>query len=143
MEVIQSTRGKNQILLHGFAYRKEGDLVHGNESWRCTVRSCKGRIHVMPNRNVNPSLSEAKSRAAQLRQRAATSNDAPRRIILETETNLSAAAVAMMPKYRSLQRTVERKRKLAGEPIAAPQTVADIDILQRLRESLRRKIFAA
>ena len=105
----------------------------------------------MPNRNVNvvnqhthvpdPSLSEAKSRAAQLRQRAATSNDAPRRIILETQTNLSAAAVAMMPKCRSLQRTVERKRKLAGEPIAAPQTVVDIDILQRLRESSRGEKF--
>ncbi|XP_068237065.1 uncharacterized protein [Palaemon carinicauda] len=67
-----------------------------------------------------------------LRERAATSNDPPRRIIQETQLNLQPEAVALLPKYNSLQRTVQRKRKCEGLPISAPSDVSEIDIPQEL-----------
>ena len=151
MEIIASTKGKPQLLYNGFSYRRERILADNEtESWRCVNSKCKGRLQVNGDdvREVtehshtpNPAECRAKNILSSLRSRASTSNDAARRIIQETQTQTPAESVALLPKYRSLQSTVQRKRRRNREPIAAPRNVAEIDIPEHLRLSLRGENF--
>ena len=61
---------------------------------------------------VNPGLLEAKIAVTQIR-RAANSRDPPRLLLVQqAQTTLSNDALAEMPQYNSLQRNVQRKRKI-------------------------------
>ncbi|XP_068245282.1 uncharacterized protein [Palaemon carinicauda] len=119
MEKLRSTKGKVNLLHQGYVYRLDRVLKSGRESWRCVIGTCKGRIYVCGdectcasdhNHVPDPAKSAASLSIMRLRERAATSNDPPRRIIQETQLNLQPEAVALLPKYHSLQRTVQRKR---------------------------------
>ena len=57
--------------------------------------------------------------------------------IQQTQATLSQEAVAKLPQYKTLQRNVQRKRKIEWAPAVNPGTVADIDIPDKLRTSLR------
>ena len=46
MEQITSQTGHLQILYCGYSYRKERTLANGISSYRCTVNSCKERVHI-------------------------------------------------------------------------------------------------
>ena len=150
MEQITSSKSRPQLLFEGYCYRKERVLVDDRESWRCAMSTCKGRIHVNGD-NVHlvsqhghapdPAQCGSKKSQSSLRNRAARSNDAARRIIQETQTETPAESIAVMPKYKSLQRTVQRQRRRDGEPIAAPRNVAEIDIPNNLRRSIRGENF--
>ena len=91
-------------------------LKSGKESWRCVNGKCKGRIYVCgdectsasDHNHVPDPAKSAASLMMRLRERAATSMDPPRRIFQETQRNLHPEAVAVLPKYHSLQRTVQK-----------------------------------
>ena len=57
--------------------------------------------------------------------------------IQQTQATLSQEAVAKLPQYKTLQRNVQRKRKVQWAPAVNPGAVADIDIPDKLRTSLR------
>ena len=109
-------------------------LKSGKESWRCVNGKCKGRIHVIGDECTSasnhdhvpdPAKSAASLSMMLLRERAATSNDPPRRIIQETQINLHPEVVAVLPQYHSLQRTVQRERKCKGLPVPTPSNIGE------------------
>ena len=89
------------------------------------------------NHVVNPGLLEAKIAVTQIRQRAANSRDPPHLLVQQAQATLSNEALAEMPQYNSLQRNVQRKRKINGDPIANPRNIEEIAIPNSLRQTLR------
>ncbi|XP_068213295.1 uncharacterized protein [Palaemon carinicauda] len=141
MEKVTSSKEKDNILHEGYYYRLDRVLKSGKESWRCVDQKCKGRIYVIGDECTSaseqdhvpdPAKSESILSMMQLRESAATSNDLPRRLIQEAQLNLRPEVVAILPKYQSLQRTVERQRKAKGLPLSPPSYVGEIDIPQEL-----------
>ena len=86
---------------------------------------------------VNPGLLEAKIVVTQIRQRAANSRDPPRLLVQQAQATLSNEAMAEMPQYNSIQRHVQRKKKINGDPIANPRNIEEIAIPNSLRQTLR------
>lgn len=132
MERFTSQKKKPQIALNGYFYRLESVLKSGKQSWRCVGGKCKGRIHVSGNEadhvadhnhTPDPALQEGRICVSKLREKAAASHDLSRQIIQETQSNLSQEAVAKLPKYRSLQKIVQRKRRFTGEHQPSPRGV--------------------
>ena len=141
-----SSKGKLNFNYHGFGYRLERVLKSGAKSFRCIKGDCKGRIHVVNdevlvrqehNHVPDPAAMEVKSIQSTIRARATTSHDQPRRIIHESQTQLSQEAVAKLPQYKTLQRNIQRKRKIEGAPAVNPDTVADITVPDALKKTLR------
>ena len=138
MERILSEKNREQIILNGFFYRLDRKLASGKESWRCVDEKCKGRIHVDGgsswktvtdhNHVPQPAVADVKKILYQIRERAGSSNDIPRRIIQESCVGLSTEPTALLPKYTSIQRNVQRNRRKEGQAIPAPTTVTDIEI---------------
>ena len=93
------------------------------------------------NHVVNPATVAAKIAVTQIRQRAETSRDPPRLVIQQATATLTDEAIAEVPEYKALQRMIERKRKLNGEPGANPRTIADINIPAQHRQTLRGENF--
>ena len=91
----------------------------------------------------DPGLVDVKRVLHRIRERAASSNDIPRRIIQETGVNVSTETTALLPKYTSIQRNVQRNRKKEGEPISAPNAVTDIEIPQSLCKTYNGDNFLA
>ena len=111
MERILSEKGREHILLNGYCYRLDRKLRNEKESWRCTQDTCRGRIHVngsswdevmMHTHVPQPATSAMKKMVANLREKASSSNDVPRRIIQEAQVALTDEATVLLPKYTSL-----------------------------------------
>ncbi|XP_064100295.1 uncharacterized protein LOC135211117 [Macrobrachium nipponense] len=152
MEKITSSKGKQNILYEGYCYRLDRVLKSGKESCRCVNGKCKGRIHVFGDECTftsdhdhvpDPAKSAASLSMMRLRERAATLNDAPRRIIQETQINLHPEVVAVLPKFHSLKRTAQRQRKCKGLPIPAPSNIGEIDIPRELAYTYAGENFLA
>lgn len=47
VRVIESTKGKELILLNNFKYRKCYQLQSGEMKWRCSVKTCSAKIYTM------------------------------------------------------------------------------------------------
>ena len=139
---------KNHVHKHhnGFIYRLDKRIGGGAESWRCPWKDCRGRIHINNegtmcevgehNHVVNPGVVEAKLGVTQIKQRAENSRDAPRLLIRQASATLNEA-IPEVPRYNSLQRTIQRKRKINGKPVANPRTIQEIDVPAQLRQTLR------
>ena len=50
-------------------------------------------------------------------------------------------AISEMPQYTTLQRSIQRKRKVNGDPIANPRAIEDVVIPDGLRQTLRGEHF--
>lgn len=85
----------------------------------------------------DPAELEIRTSMTRIRQRASTSRDTPRLIIQESQSRMSEEAVVACPQYHSIQRMIQRKRKLNGEPVANPGSITDIDIPDLLKVTLR------
>ena len=49
--LIESGRGKPQLLHNGYSYRKHRNLVQGDTVWRCTKIGCQSRFRAAPETN--------------------------------------------------------------------------------------------
>ena len=140
---------RNSVHKHhnGVIYQFHRMISEGRASWRCPQKGCKGIVNVdnegeMREINehdhvVNSGLLEAKIAVTQIRQRAANSRDPPRLLVQQAQATLSNEALAEMPQYNSLQRNVQRKRKINGDPIANPRNIEEIVIPNSRRQTLR------
>ena len=121
MSIVQSSRGKDKLLLNGFAYRRAND---SQVIWRCSQNFCAGRVkfenndyttitkHVHP---PNPDENISTLFKSEISTKAILSHDPPRRIIHETLLNTDQADSAAIPTYYSSQRTIQRKRIIKYE----------------------------
>ena len=78
------------------------------------------------NHVVNLGVVEAKLAVMQIKQRVENSRDAPQLLIQQARATLSNEALDEVPQYNSLQRTIQRKRKINGQPVANPRTIQEI-----------------
>ena len=92
---------------------------------------------VCEHNHVNLGVVEAKLAVTQIKQRAENSRDAPRLLIQQAQSTLSDEAFAEVPQYNSLQRTIQRKRKINGQPVANLRTIQEIDVPAKLRRTFR------
>ena len=80
------------------------------------------------NHVVNPAIVEVKIAVTEIRRRASNSRDPLRLVVQQAQATLSNEAIAEMPQYTTLQRPIQRKRKVNGDPIANPRAIEDIVI---------------
>ena len=147
MELL-SEKNRTHKHFNGFMYRFDKFV---RESWRCPRKTCKGRMHVTADGQmleqqghdhvVNPGIVEAKVAISEIRQRAANSRDPPRVLVQQAQATLTNEALAEMPQYNALQRSIQRKRNVNGQPITNPRTVQQILIPNALKQTLSGIIF--
>ena len=147
---FSSQNGKTINVYKGYGYRCVRTLKNGTKSYRCVHKSCSARAHEQNevveiksehNHVPDPGAYEARKSISAIKERATTSRDTPRFIIQTEQATLSSEAISSLPQYRSIQRTVQRKRKLNSEPIVQPRAIPDINIPDQLRSTLRGENF--
>jgi len=139
MSIIQSSKGKDQLLVDGFRYRRANK---SQTTWRCVRGKCAGRLtfdnmeyNLLTDHNHVPNPDELISIEfkAKVNKRAETSTDAPRKIIHEALLDVHPADGSTITNYNSAQRAVERKRKRNDVSIAAPTSFKNIKIPDELK----------
>jgi len=73
--------------------------------------------------------------------RAASTVEKPRQIVMQCTNASSAEAAVLIPKYTATQRTIECKRKRAEVPLPVPGSLADITIPDNLAVTSRNDNF--
>ena len=131
MSTIFSTKGKDQLLLEDYWYRRD------RLTWRCVKDNCKCRAHhngaayEMYQSHAcqapNPEEIEKSVGSYEIRRKAEYSHDQPRLIIQEARVKFSTEAAAITPQYTSSQRSIQRIRKGTNMP-KEPIAFADISI---------------
>ena len=79
---------------------------------------------------------EAEKVKSNIHHRATGTFHKPRQIMQQCTADIPLEAVALLQSYRACQRTVERKLKL-DEVLVAPNTLAEINMPQNLRSTIR------
>ncbi|XP_031348427.1 uncharacterized protein LOC116174627 [Photinus pyralis] len=151
METIASQKGGHLILYEGYRYRRARENSDGSVSWLCVRVPCKGRIKIVDENEVsiitehghapNPEENDAAKSIFNMRRRATTTAEAPRRIVHDITSQLSLAASVQMPTHRALRRTIQRARKRSQQPYGTLSTVADIRIPDALMTTTRNMDF--
>ena len=117
MEIIQSQKGKPQLLYLGFSYRKDRDSLDGRTTWRCTVVSCRGRVKTSSGENEaqhisehnhapDPAKVESLKVIASIRDRAATGMEKPRQIIQQSTSGMTLEAASQQPSYAAERKII-------------------------------------
>ncbi|CAF3132612.1 unnamed protein product [Rotaria sp. Silwood2] len=139
MSIVQSCKGKDQLLLDGYRYR------HTNKSlinWRCVKHNCNGSAmfdgaqYVKLNDHIHPPNPDeviAAEFKSKIQQRATTSHDPPRRIIHEALLNVHKDDALALPSYAASQRLIGRKRKKNNISLPNPTCFQDIVIPDQLK----------
>ena len=139
MSMIKSSKGKDQLLLDGYRYRRANK---SQTTWRCVRNNCAGRVASenseyvkLTDHNHVPNPDELLSIEfkAKINERAVASTNAPRKIIHEAFLDIHPADASAISNYSWAQRLVERKRKRNDIPVSAPQSFEDITIPQELK----------
>ena len=148
---LLSEKNRTHKHFNGFIYRFDKLVSGGRESWRCPRKTCKGRMSVTADGQmleqqgrdhvVNPGIVEAKVAISEIRQIAVNSRDLPRVLVQQGQATITNEALAEMPQYNALQRSIQRKSKVNGHPIANPRTVQQILIPNALKQTLRGDTF--
>ena len=152
MEIIQSQKGKPQLLYLGFSYRKDRDCLDGRTTWRCTVVSCRGRVKTSSGENEaqhisehnhapDPAKVESLKVIASIRDRAATGMEKPRQIIQQSTSGMTLEAASQLPSYATERKIIQRIRKRKQQPYPNPLHAFEIDIPEVLRKSTRDRDF--
>jgi hypothetical protein len=131
MSLIKSIKGKDQLLLDGYRYRRDR-LV-----WRCVKDRCKGRaryddgIYTVYQEHMcqapDPDEIEKALYNHEIKKNAQESHDPPRLIIHNARLKISLDAAINIPQYTASQRSILRARKDNDVP-TEPKTFADIII---------------
>ena len=126
MEVIETQRGHQKILLDGYIYTKRKE-VNGGIVWRCSVRSglnnCSANLKT--DRNLqNPRLLGVHTHEAnnnkvevakcrnQMKQRARTSLDKPNQILANANADLTELARPHLATPETIKRDLRRIRSI-------------------------------
>ncbi|CAF3873782.1 unnamed protein product [Rotaria sordida] len=139
MSIIQSSRGKDQLLFDGFRYRRANN---SQVTWRCVRNNCAGRvtsrdveyIHLNDHNHApNPDELISKQFKSIIDKRAETSNEPPRKIIHEALLDVHPGDASAVQNYRTVQRSVQRKRKKNDMPLSTPLSFENIIIPEELK----------
>lgn len=118
---INSQKRKPHLLHEGFRFRCDRILTDGSESWRCIMKNCPGRMRASPqdevfvvnehNHSPNPGQNEVLKIVAEIRRRAATTNESPSEIIKRASAGLPSDVVKNLPALANAQRMIQRQRR--------------------------------
>jgi hypothetical protein len=139
MSIVQSSKGKDQLLLDAFRYRRANK---SQTTWRCVRNNCAGRVAsegagytILTDHNHAPNPDEIISTEfnAQVNRCALACNDPPRKIIHGALLDIHPGDASAISDYKSAQRSIERKRKKNSIPLPSPVSFADIKIPDELK----------
>ena len=122
--MIRSSRGKPQILLNGFSYRKHRLLSNGASSWRCTKKNCRSRLRVCESsgmilsilsHNHEADYSDVNKRAFKslLRNKAKSCSESSRTVLNEAVQEMNSPSTEKLAKEKeeTLRTLIRRTRK--------------------------------
>ena len=139
MSIVTPSRGKDKLLLEGYAYRRANK---SQNIWRCSRNDCSGRLISLENEYktitehshaLNPEENITAKFKSKLCSSAAVSHDPPCCIIHEALLDINKEEGTAVPTYYSSQRTIERKRKRNDIPLPRPQAFTEIVIPDELQ----------
>ena len=146
LKFVESQKGKKMLIYQHFRYRFDYLLAtNGAKSWRCVNcnAGCKGRITTLGdsvltsdtthNHPEEPAENEAFEIRACIRERAVSTFEPPRQILQRCENHASQETTALLPSYKSSQRTIERIRQKNNVPYPVPTDLSEVAIPEPLR----------
>ena len=147
LEFVKSQRGKPKLKHQGYLYclLREKD---GLKTWRCDKRQRKAiattfEDNVLPTRE---DLHEADTKHLEqlkvlekMKEKAANSNEQPRKIVQDATATITRECAVALPKYKNLAWSIQRQRGFGNNPT----TLKDVAIPSELQLTLRAENFLA
>jgi hypothetical protein len=138
-QYIRSERNRMKLLYEGNSHTIH--RVVGNKiTWRCDLKSkkCKGRwrqtdddiFDCITAHSHGPSheLCEKEMIQSTIREKSANTTETSRSLYADAVQKRSAGAIARLPPYAFIQRSIARKRKVGNLPHPVPTSLADVNI---------------
>ena len=134
------TKGLQNALYRGFRYSKDGkpSNASGKQSWRCRLRSCKGRMYTLHSllqgisteHNHDPDLDdcEAKAVLSTIKERVAETRTSNAEIYASATGAISTATHLRLPSELACKKQVQRARRLEDPGTRAPGSLAEIEL---------------
>ena len=147
LEFVKSQRGKPKLKHEGYLYclLREKD---GLKTWRCDKRQCKAiattfedNVFTTREHLHEPDMkhSEQLKVLETMKEKAANSNEQPRKIVQDTTATITSECAVALPKYKSLARSIQRQRGWGNNPT----TLKDVAIPSEMQLTLRGENFLA
>ncbi|CAF2960351.1 unnamed protein product [Rotaria sp. Silwood2] len=131
IQIISTQRGKRKLLLDGYIYRLDRSNDRGIEQWRCSKKSCRGRIHLHNSflfsstiNRTNVTLVSSHSHASEPAQCEAAividhirtsaqhnQHESPKDIVHRLLRSVSNETAANLPSITAMQRSIQRRRQ--------------------------------
>ncbi len=122
-ELVNGQRNGKLLIHRNYVYNTNGRKDSKN-LWRCRIRECRGKCEVGLNNVItvthdhnhealNEDEVEALRVQSRFREMARASDDKTLNIVTRNLTNVRADVIKILPKERSLNRTVQRVRQAA------------------------------
>lgn len=147
MEVLQSTRGKDQIAYRGFLYRLDKRTL-STVLWRCHRSTCTGRLRTTLQypegeatergshcHGPEPENIGVKAVRDQMLTQAVAGHDPARRILQDAVCGISQETAAQIGSGLNLKRAVSRKRQKLTDFPPHPKNIEELEIPQSLTTS--------
>ena len=147
LEFVKNQRGKPKLKHEGYLYclLREKD---GLKTWRSDKRQCKAittkfedNVFTTTEHLHEPDMnhSEQLKVLEKMKEKAANSNEQPRKIVQDTTATFTRECAVALPKNRSLAQSVQRQRGWGKNPTA----LKDVAIPSELQLTLRGENFLA
>ncbi|CAF0825552.1 unnamed protein product [Rotaria sordida] len=131
IQIISTQRGKRKLLLDGYIYRLDRSNDRGIEQWRCSKKSCRGRIHLHNSflfsstiNRTNVTLVSSHSHASEPAQCEAAividhirttaqhnQHESPKDIVHRLLRSVNNETAANLPSITAMQRSIQRRRQ--------------------------------
>ena len=147
LEFVKSQRGKlrlkHEVYLYCLLREKEG-----LKTWSCDKRQCKAiattfedNVFTTREHLHEPYMkhSEQLKVLEKMEEKAATSNEQPRKIVEDTTATITRECAVALSKCKSLARSIQRQRGWGNNPT----TLKDVAIPSELLLTLRGESFSA
>lgn len=141
MEIIKTQKGRDMLVLDGYSFLREKKGVNGKLIWKCSEHKdskCVARCHTIDSALVksiavhNHVPDEAKIAARKtitdIKQRAATTQEASHQIVATTSAGVTAAVACQLPSVRGIKRTIRRVRQEQQRPLPTKDNLQDLII---------------
>ena len=147
LEFVKSYRRKPKLKLEGYLYcllRKKEAL----KTWRCDKTQCKAiattfkdNVFTAREHLHEPDMkhSEQLKVLEKMKEKAANSNEQPRKIVQDTTTTITCECAVVLPKYKSLARSIQKQCGWGNNPT----TLKDVAIPSEMQLTLREENFLA
>lgn len=157
LEFVKSQKGKPMLLSNGYLFVQEKQEKQGDRKviWKCSkykTIKCPARIHTAlelvvyvsdrdHNHAPDPAKAAAKKVISEIKEQAATSQEATRQILSATMAGLTKAVEGQLPPEANLKKIVQKVRRDELGAVPNPRSIEELVIPDAYQQTHDGELF--